>query len=110
MAKKTLTKPAKGTRDFLPEDLRRREYVTGVIREVYEAHGFVPLETPTFERLASICAIALSVSAIGVPSGMRSRADTLSRSIVGIITDFTAPVATSAMANAKTPNDAATVT
>lgn len=54
MAKKTLTKPAKGTRDFLPEDIRRREYVTGVIREVYEAHGFVPLETPTFERLETL--------------------------------------------------------
>lgn len=51
---KVVTKPAKGTRDFLAADVRRREYVVGVIRSVYEAHGFVPLETPTFERLETL--------------------------------------------------------
>ena len=51
---KVLTKPAKGTRDFLPADVRRREHVVGVIRDVYEAHGFEPLETPTFERLDTL--------------------------------------------------------
>ena len=54
MAAKVPTKPPKGTRDFLPEDLRRRSYVTGVIREVYESHGYVPLETPTYERLETL--------------------------------------------------------
>lgn len=54
MAKKGLSKPPKGTRDFLPADIRRREYVTGVIREVYTQHGFQPLETPTFERLDTL--------------------------------------------------------
>jgi histidyl-tRNA synthetase len=54
MAEKTTTKPPKGTRDFLPEDVRRREYVTRIIRDVYEAHGFEPLETPTFERLETL--------------------------------------------------------
>lgn len=51
---KAVTKPAKGTRDFLAEDVRRREHVVGIIRDVYEAHGFVPLETPTFERLETL--------------------------------------------------------
>ncbi len=51
---KALTQPPKGTRDFLPEELRKRSYVTGLIREVYEAHGFQPLETPTFERLDTL--------------------------------------------------------
>lgn len=51
---KAVTKPAKGTRDFLAADVRRREHVVGIIREVYEAHGFVPLETPTFERLDTL--------------------------------------------------------
>lgn len=51
---KALTQPAKGTRDFLPEELRKRSYVTGIIREVYEAHGFQPLETPSFERLDTL--------------------------------------------------------
>lgn len=54
MANKALTKPVKGTRDFLPEELLRREHVTSVIREVYAAHGFLPLETPTFERLETL--------------------------------------------------------
>lgn len=55
MAKKNaLTKPARGTRDFLPEELARRAYVVRIIREVYEAHGFLPLETPTFERLETL--------------------------------------------------------
>jgi histidyl-tRNA synthetase len=51
---KAVTKPAKGTRDFLAEELRRREHVIGVIRDVYAAHGFEPLETPTFERLDTL--------------------------------------------------------
>jgi len=49
-----VTKPARGTRDFLAEDVRRREHVVGIIRDVYAAHGFVPLETPTFERLDTL--------------------------------------------------------
>ncbi len=54
MGSKTLTKPPKGTRDFLPEDVRRRTYVTDIIREVYASHGFLPLETPTLERLDTL--------------------------------------------------------
>jgi len=54
MAKKALTKPAKGTRDFLPLDIQRREMVTGIIKEVYQSHGYLPLETPTFERLDTL--------------------------------------------------------
>ena len=40
------TEPARGMRDVLPEDVRRREYVIGVIEQVYERYGFEPLETP----------------------------------------------------------------
>ncbi len=54
MVKRTETKPPKGTRDFLPEELRRRGHVVGIIREVYENHGFVPLETPSLERLDTL--------------------------------------------------------
>lgn len=54
MASKAVTAPVKGTRDFLTADIRRREHVTRIIREVYEAHGFEPLETPTFERLETL--------------------------------------------------------
>jgi histidyl-tRNA synthetase len=48
------TKPPGGTRDFLPDDVRRREYVTGVIRDVYERYGFEPLETPAFENIETL--------------------------------------------------------
>ena len=48
------TQPARGTRDFLPEELRRREYVIGVIRDVYERYGFEPLETPAFENIETL--------------------------------------------------------
>jgi histidyl-tRNA synthetase len=41
-------------RDFLPEDIRRREYVIGVIRRIYERYGFEPLETPAVENLETL--------------------------------------------------------
>jgi histidyl-tRNA synthetase len=44
----------KGTRDFLPRDVWRREHVIGVIRKVYEAHGFEPLETPAIENIETL--------------------------------------------------------
>jgi histidyl-tRNA synthetase len=45
------TQPARGTRDFLPADVRRREHVISVVRDVYERYGFEPLETPAFENI-----------------------------------------------------------
>jgi histidyl-tRNA synthetase len=41
-------------RDFLPEDVRRREYVIGVVKEVYERYGFEPLETPAVENIETL--------------------------------------------------------
>jgi histidyl-tRNA synthetase len=48
------TKPPSGTRDFLPDDVRRREHVVGVVRRVYERYGFEPLETPAFENIDTL--------------------------------------------------------
>jgi len=48
------TKPPSGTRDFLPDDIRKRQYVTGVIREVFEQYGYEPLETPAFENIETL--------------------------------------------------------
>lgn len=45
------TKPASGMRDFLPSAVRARRQAVAKIIEAYERHGFVPLETPTMERL-----------------------------------------------------------
>jgi histidyl-tRNA synthetase len=48
------TQPARGMRDFLPADVRRREYVIGIIKEVYERYGFEPLETPAVENIETL--------------------------------------------------------
>ncbi len=45
------TQPPSGMRDFLPAEVRRREYVVARIRDAYERHGFAPLETPAMERV-----------------------------------------------------------
>lgn len=45
------TKPPSGMRDFLPDDLARRGHVVGIVREIYEGYGFVPLETPSIENV-----------------------------------------------------------
>jgi histidyl-tRNA synthetase len=54
MGDKQSTKPPSGTRDFLPDDVRRREYVINVVRGVYERYGFEPLETPAFENIETL--------------------------------------------------------
>ncbi len=48
------TQPARGMRDFLPADVRKREYAIGVIRSVYERYGFEPLETPAVENIETL--------------------------------------------------------
>jgi histidyl-tRNA synthetase len=41
-------------RDFLPEDVRRRQFVIGVIAEVFQRYGFEPLETPAVENIETL--------------------------------------------------------
>lgn len=41
-------------RDFLPADVRKREYVIGVIKDVFESYGFEPLETPAVENIETL--------------------------------------------------------
>ncbi len=41
-------------RDFLPADVRKREYVIGIIKQVYESYGFEPLETPAVENIETL--------------------------------------------------------
>jgi len=48
------TRPARGMRDFLPDDVRRRDYVIGVVRDVYRRYGFEPLETPALENIETL--------------------------------------------------------
>ena len=43
-----------GTRDFGPEQSRRRTFIFDTIRSVFELYGFQPLETPAMENLSTL--------------------------------------------------------
>ena len=44
----------KGTRDFLPSQVAKRNYIFGVIKNAFETFGFVPIETPVMENLSTL--------------------------------------------------------
>ncbi|MEL7021693.1 MAG: histidine--tRNA ligase, partial [Bacteroidota bacterium] len=44
----------KGTRDFLPEQVLKRNYIFDTIRKVFVKYGYQPIETPTMENLATL--------------------------------------------------------
>jgi histidyl-tRNA synthetase len=48
------TRPARGMRDFLPADVRRRAYAIAIVEEVYRRYGFQPLETPALENIETL--------------------------------------------------------
>ncbi len=52
MAQKTSI--PKGTRDFGPEEMARRNYIFNTIKEVYQLYGFQPIETPAMENLDTL--------------------------------------------------------
>ncbi|MFM7006525.1 MAG: histidine--tRNA ligase [Flavobacteriales bacterium] len=49
-------KPAipKGTRDFLPAEVAKRNYMFGIIKEVFRRYGYAPIETPSFELASTL--------------------------------------------------------
>lgn len=44
----------KGTRDFLPEQMNKRNYIFNTIKKVYQLHGFSQIETPALENLSTL--------------------------------------------------------
>ena len=50
------TKPSipKGTRDFLPVEMAKRNYIFNTIREVFYRYGFQQIETPSMENLSTL--------------------------------------------------------
>jgi len=50
------TKPSipKGTRDFGPEEMGRREHIFSTIRKVFYKYGYQPIETPAMETLSTL--------------------------------------------------------
>ncbi len=50
------TKPStpKGTRDFLPVEVSRRNFIFNTIVDIYRLYGFKPIETPAMEHLSTL--------------------------------------------------------
>ena len=44
----------KGTRDFLPSEMVRRDYIFGTIKNVFSKYGYLPIETPAMENLGTL--------------------------------------------------------
>lgn len=44
----------KGTRDFSPVEMAKRNYIFNTIRNVYHLYGFQPIETPSMEMLSTL--------------------------------------------------------
>nr|WP_297166243.1 histidine--tRNA ligase [uncultured Dysgonomonas sp.] len=44
----------KGTRDFSPEEMAKRNYIFDTIREVYKLFGYKQIETPAMESLSTL--------------------------------------------------------
>ena len=44
----------KGTRDFTPEEMIRRNYIFDTIRSVFRLFGYLPIETPAMENLSTL--------------------------------------------------------
>lgn len=44
----------KGTRDFLPSEVRKRRHIFNTIRRVFESYGYDPIETPVMESLSTL--------------------------------------------------------
>ncbi len=44
----------KGTRDFSPEEMLRREYIFETIKRVFRLYGYQPVETPAMENLTTL--------------------------------------------------------
>ena len=44
----------KGTRDFSPAEMMRRQYIFDTVKRVFRTYGFAPLETPAMENLSTL--------------------------------------------------------
>ena len=51
---KCIKTPMKGMNDYLPGDMRLREYVIGQIKSTYGSYGFCPIETPCVEHIENL--------------------------------------------------------
>ena len=52
----TQFQPPRGTRDLLPEEMIKRQFIVDTARSVFEKWGFDPLDTPAFEEFELLTA------------------------------------------------------
>ncbi|MBL7884441.1 MAG: ATP phosphoribosyltransferase regulatory subunit, partial [Bacteroidia bacterium] len=44
----------KGTRDFSPQEMVKRNYIFNTIKESFQCYGYLPIETPAMENLTTL--------------------------------------------------------
>jgi histidyl-tRNA synthetase len=44
----------KGTRDFSPQQMVKRNYIFDTIKQIFQRYGFLPIETPAMENLSTL--------------------------------------------------------
>ena len=90
----------RGTRDFGPEAMAKRNWVLNKIREVYERFGYRPLETPAFESMEVLGAKSSGgESVVKEVFQFKDRGDRL----MGLRFDLTVPMARFVANNPQIP-------
>ena len=44
----------KGTRDFSPQEMVRRNYLFDTIKQIFQRYGYLPIETPAMEKMETL--------------------------------------------------------
>ncbi|MCK7536684.1 MAG: ATP phosphoribosyltransferase regulatory subunit [Marinilabiliales bacterium] len=44
----------KGTRDFSPVEMVKRNFIFDTIKDVFKRYGYLPIETPSMENLSTL--------------------------------------------------------
>ena len=57
--------PARGTRDILPEEMLKRNWVQDNIRVVFEDYGYMPLGTPAFDKIEFVQGMDITLRITG---------------------------------------------
>lgn len=76
-----------GMRDILPELVRKKQYATGLIQQVFDRWGYARIETPTLEYFDTVGGLSPTIE-----NKMFKLLDRSGRSLV-LRPDFTAPIA-----------------
>lgn len=90
----------RGTRDFLPEDMIKRQKALDIIRNIFEKWGFDPLETPAFEDWSLLS--AKQGGGEEIKNEIYYFKDKSSREL-GLRFDFTVPLARVVASNPNLP-------